>query len=283
MKNEEHPSPSNIPHSAFRIPHSKIISLLTDFGLDDPFVGIMKGVILSINPDIQLVDLTHTIPFGKIEAAAFHLKTAHRWFPGGTIHLVVVDPGVGGSRRALAVKAGEQYFIAPDNGILTEIFRTYPDFTAYAIENEDYTLREKSSTFHGRDVFAPAAAHLSTGVSIESLGRRVDDPVILEAVAPTFSQGYISIRVLHIDRFGNVITNLPLADAIRLKEGKFRFQAGESVIKRIYHTYEMIPKGEPGLIPGSSGYIEIAFKDDSAADKLNIKVGDELMIKIVEG
>ncbi|MBL7191148.1 SAM-dependent chlorinase/fluorinase [bacterium] len=264
----------------------KIITLTTDFGLDDPFAGIMKGVILSIIQDRkgeipQLIDLTHQVPFGAVETAGFHLKTAYKYFPPGTIHLAVVDPGVGGQRQALAVEAGGQYFIAPDNGLLSPIFHLYPRYDAYLLENRDYMLEDVSSTFHGRDIFAPAAAYLVSGVPIESFGRKIKHPVISPEFKFEITGDSAEFHIIHIDYFGNLFTNIPGEYASLLLKRSFLLTIGKAEISQLCYAYEMIPEGEAGLISGSSGQIEIAFKNASAAEKLKIAIRDRGQIEFL--
>ena len=161
-----------------------VITLSTDFGWDDPYVGIMKGVILGINPRATLVDITHGLSPHRLLEAAFKLATAADYFPKGTIHLAVVDPGVGGVRRPIVVETDKQSWVGPDNGIFTRILQAFPDFRVFQLTNPDYFLKPVSRTFHGRDIFAPAAAHLSRGISSTVLGNPIFDPVLLDLPEP---------------------------------------------------------------------------------------------------
>jgi S-adenosylmethionine hydrolase len=230
-----------------------IITLLTDFGHQDPYVGIMKGVILGICPDVQIVDLTHeTIPY-QIPQAAFLLQQAWPWFPKGTIHVVVVDPGVGTARRPILVEAAGQRFVGPDNGVFSMLAPTKV--------REIEATQPASHTFHGRDIFAPAAARLAKGTAPSKLGKLIDNHVTLNFQA--------SGTVLHIDHFGNIITNF------RPAEG-FKIRAGSITIGKRAKTYAEVPQGELFLIPGSSGYLEIALNQASAAKFLGVRVGDAL-------
>src|SRR5947209_903704 len=188
-----------------------IITLTTDFGLADPFIGIMKGVMLGIAPNAQLVDITHEIRSFDILEAAFIIDSTYRYFPDGTVHLIVVDPGVGSARRPLAAAAKGHTFVAPDNGVLSFVLRT--DSTAqtpsaYWITNHSLFLNSVSQTFHGRDIFAPVAAHLARGTPIESVGPRIVDFVKKTLPKPHFQGDRLVGTVLHLDKFGNIITNL---------------------------------------------------------------------------
>ena len=185
-----------------------VITLLTDFGVADYFVGSVKGVILSLNPQARIVDLTHEIPAQDIEAAAFTLLAAYKSFPKGTVHVAVVDPGVGSTRRGIAVVAADQFFVGPDNGIFSYIYERESKFSVYELSNEEFFREPVSPTFHGRDIFAPVAAALSNGVKPAKLGPRVTDPVKLAPLTPEVRDSRILARIIHIDRFGNCVTNI---------------------------------------------------------------------------
>src|SRR5687767_8873684 len=184
-----------------------IITLLTDFGARDYFVGAMKGVILSLNPEATIVDITHEIPPQDIQAAAFNLLACYRDFPAGTIHVAVVDPGVGSDRRAILVKCANQFFIGPDNGLFSWIREREGKFSAWQITNEQFFRNPVSSTFHGRDVFAPVAAALSKGVAPAEVGPPLERIVMLAPLLPRATADAIEGFLIHIDRFGNCITN----------------------------------------------------------------------------
>ncbi|MEP7294036.1 MAG: SAM-dependent chlorinase/fluorinase, partial [Chloroflexota bacterium] len=186
----------------------KLIALLTDFGTTDTYVGVMKGVMLGIAPDIQLVDLTHAIQPQNIRQAAFLLLNSYRFFPPETVFLVVVDPGVGSSRRALAVRAGQYTFVAPDNGVLSYVLDELSECQTVELTNPDYQLSGASNTFHGRDIFAPAAAHLAAGVPLDTLGAPVDPPVILPDPSLVVAGKHVIGEVLHIDHFGSAVTSI---------------------------------------------------------------------------
>jgi len=185
-----------------------LIALLTDFGTHDAYVGVMKGVMAGICPDAQFIDLTHAIEPQNVRQGAFVLMTAFSYFPKGTIFLVVVDPGVGGQRRALAARAGDYIFVAPDNGVLSYVLRRYPYAVVNDLTSAAHQLAQVSSTFHGRDVFAPAAAYLAAGESLDRLGGRVRDPQKLPQPTLTLQADRLTGEVLHIDHYGNIVTSL---------------------------------------------------------------------------
>ncbi|NJL58241.1 SAM-dependent chlorinase/fluorinase, partial [bacterium] len=184
------------------------IALLTDFGLNDVYVGVMKGVIAGINPQARLLDITHAIPPQDVRQGALSLLDAYPYFPAGTIFLVVIDPGVGTARQPIAVQAGGYRFVAPDNGVLSYALATFDTLQVAALNNPDYRLPNVSQTFHGRDIFAPAAAHLAAGVPLALMGDALPDITRLPRPQLTVEGGHITGEVVHIDRFGNVITSI---------------------------------------------------------------------------
>ena len=236
-----------------------IITLLTDFGSQDYFVGAMKGVILSRNCNAQIVDITHEIPPQDIEAGAFTLFAAYKTFPAGTIHVAVVDPGVGSERRPIIVSANDQFFVGPDNGLLTYICDREPSHRIVHVTSERFFRPSVSSTFHGRDVFAPVAAALSNGVALEDFGAEIDDAVRLPSLdTPP--------RIIHIDRFGNCVTNITRAEKSVVINGRtiseFRQFYGEGDHQSLF------------AIMGSAGFLEISVNGGSAAKVLGAKRGD---------
>ena len=240
----------------------RVITLLTDFGTADYFVGAMKGVILSINPQAVITDITHEIPAQDVAAGAFTLLAAYDTFPAGTIHVAVVDPGVGSQRRAIVVSAGDYLFVGPDNGIFTYIYDRDPSNQTFQIADETYFRQPVSNTFHGRDIFAPVAAALSTGVDPSFLGPRVSDPIrLLKSAEP---------QIIHIDHFGNLITNIARD---QFHKGTNLVVNGKviSAIRRFFGDGE---EDEPFAIWGSAGFLEIAVNGGSAAEILNVKRGD---------
>lgn len=247
-----------------------VITLLSDFGLRDYFVGAVKGVILNLNPEITCIDISHDVPPHDIFTGAFILNQAYSYFPPGTIHFAVVDPGVGTARKAIAARAAGHYFVAPDNGILTYIMEANEDFIAYEITADHYFHKPVSATFHGRDVFAPVAAWISRRIELHQMGPVLESPVRLPIPAPkrvrdTMIQG----AILSVDRFGNLVTNLRPGDI----SGTFKLLAGQREITALRATYGEASPGELIVIPGSAGFLEIAMKGGSAAATLNMKAG----------
>lgn len=240
-------------------------------------MAVMKGVILSIAPDVSLVDLTHAIPPQDVHRAAFLLSTTVDHFPADTVHVVVVDPGVGSERRPIAVQTGRACFVAPDNGVLTLALRRQRAGVIIHLTNSDYWLPEVSATFHGRDIFAPVAAYLALGVPINDLGDPVDDIVRLPAAEPVREpDGGVQGRVQHIDRFGNCITNVP-AYMLRLDTPYIVKVAGSS-IRGISPTYVAVEFGIPLSLIGSSGFLEIAVSGGNAAEQLGVDVDDTVLV-----
>jgi S-adenosylmethionine hydrolase len=245
----------------------RAITLLTDFGTADYFAGAMKGVILSINPKTVVVDITHEIPAQDVAAGAFTLLAAYDTFPAGTIHVAVVDPGVGSARRPIVVSAGEHVFVGPDNGLFTYIYDRERSFQAFQITASQYFRQPTSTTFHGRDVFAPVAAVLSTGVEPSSLGPPISDPVRL-SISDTPA-------IIHIDRFGNLITNITRE---ALPEGASLLVNG-TLITAFRSFFGEETGAGPFAIWGSAGFLEIAVNGGSAADFLAAKRGDLIEIQ----
>jgi len=244
---------------------SPVITLLTDFGIRDAYVGIMKGVILGINPDARVVDLTHDIPPQQVRPAALILRSAVRFFPPGTIHVAVVDPGVGASRRPILIETDAGCLIGPDNGVLSLAAATLGRRAVRAIENETLFRHPVSQTFHGRDVFAPAAAHLSCGVGAESFGPPLETIVELAVPALRRAGSTLTGEVIAVDHFGNLVTNID-ADAIL----SFPAPAVSVSIegKRVagpVRAYSAVPEGVALAIVGSWGMVEIAVRNGSAA------------------
>lgn len=254
-----------------------IITLTTDFGLKDHYVGTMKGVMLSVNENIVPVDITHSIPPHDVSAAAFAVDASYRYFPQGTVHLAVVDPGVGTERRALAVSAGGHFFVGPDNGIFSSVFRSWPDFNCREIRNRDFVLEPVSATFHGRDVFAPAAAHLSLGVSVEKLGPEAPDPGIVSP--PGFRREGENVRgtVVYSDRFGNLVTSIPASEAGNSTEAVVRI--GGRTITGVSRSYESVEPGEVLAVEGSTGFIEISVNRGSAAEVFGDRFPEVLVVR----
>lgn len=241
---------------------NSIITLLTDFGYNDPFVGQMKGVILKINKNVTIVDITHGIQPQAVEDAAFVLWQSFKYFPKGTIHLSIVDPGVGSKRKALIVKSQGHYFIAPDNGILSYVIKK--PFKCISIENPKYFLQKESSTFHGRDIFAPVAAWLSKGVPISEFGKPLKELTLLEDLNPVISNNKIIGKIVYIDIFGNAITNIK-PEGRKIKE----IIVGETIFP-IVSFYSQSPD-KPAAVINSDGFIEIFIYKGNAAKTLGLQ------------
>jgi S-adenosyl-L-methionine hydrolase (adenosine-forming) len=258
---------------------NRIITLTTDFGLTDGFVGTMKGVILSINPNTTLVDITHDIAPQNIEQGAFLFANAAKYFPADAIHIVVVDPGVGSARRAIAAREGETLFVAPDNGILSSVL--CPSSSVVHLNQPAYWLPRVSNTFHGRDIFAPVAAHLSLGVPLEALGDPIDDWVRLSGCAAAFRAGdEIAGRVVHIDRFGNIVNNIGEEMLAGMDRARVVVRIGGRAVRGLKQTYADAARGELIVLISSSWQVEIAVRDGNAAQTLGTRVGDEVVVTL---
>jgi S-adenosylmethionine hydrolase len=253
-----------------------IITLLTDFGSEDYFVGAMKGTILSINSAACIVDITHEIPPQDIRAAAFNLLAAYKNFPSGTIHIGVVDPGVGSARRGIIIECASQFFVGPDNGLFSWICEREGNFRAIHLTNENFFRHPVSNTFHGRDIFAPVAAALSNGAALEDFGPVIDDLVQLESLEPRIVDGVIEATIIHIDRFGNCITNLTsdhLAAGIKLV-----INGREVSFFRKFFADNRMGQGDLFCLVGSAGFVEIAAQNSSAAKVLEARRGDSVSV-----
>lgn len=259
---------------------SNIVTLTTDFGLQDHYVSVMKAVMLGINPDLRFVDVSHQIPPQDIMAGAWVLKNASMEFPPETVHLVVVDPGVGTERDAVAVRIKDQLFVGPDNGIFSLIGDAY-DYEAYRINNPKYWKKEPSNTFHGRDVFAPVAAHLASGVPLSALGDPVEELVTYRWAVPISDRDGIQGWVIHIDRYGNLITNIT-SEMIQesADSSKFRIYAGNTILDKIVPTFNSVEDGEPAAYIGSSDTLEIAINKGNAQEMLGVQKGAQVSIII---
>lgn len=254
------------------------IALMTDFGSRDPYVGIMKGVILGINPSAVLVDVCHDLDLGDVKSASFALSLAFPYFPAGTIYVVVVDPEVGSGRRALAVSVEDKFIVCPDNGILSWILRRHQLSVAVETE-EEYCLPHISHTFHGRDVFSAVAAHLSNGLSLSKLGRTADDLVVLPLPEVIRRDKRIEGEVIYIDRFGNLITNITSDDLAQLPDpASARVNIGSIEIPGVRRTYADAVRGYAVAVLGSSGFLEIAVNGGSAAQSLGSSIGSHVLI-----
>ena len=261
-----------------------LIAFVSDFGGDDWFVGVVHGVIHELCPAARVVDVTHAVPPGKIAHAAFVLEVAAPDFAPGTVHLAVVDPGVGTERRALAVRAHQQFFVGPDNGLL-EWALGDPHAEVHAITEPRYARAPVSRTFHARDLFAPAAAHLAAGESLERFGPRISDPVRGCHAQPHTKNGDLIGQVMFVDRFGNAITNL--TDSARQANGfvdgapgQIEVEAAGRVLYGLSRAYGDAPVGTLVALVGSSGRLEIAQVGGDAAERLGLSVGDEVRLRL---
>lgn len=256
-----------------------MITLLTDFGTSDYFVAAMKGIILGICSEAKIIDITHDIPPQDIQAAAFTLSACYKDFPINTIHLAIVDPGVGSVRRIIIVEAGGYYFVGPDNGIFSYIYSNEQNVKVISVVNIKYLREVVSNTFHGRDIFAPVAAHLANGVTPESFGEEISDYVKFDIAKPVFDHKNktVTAHIIHIDRFGNCITNLTSKDIFNNLHAKISTR--NSIISGIYSHFEQ-GKDDNELIAyiGSTGRIEIAVRCGSAEKIAGIKRNDEIIV-----
>jgi len=259
-----------------------IITLTTDFGSRDPFVGIMKGVILSINPAARLVDLTHHIERFNVEEALYTLSYSHLYFPPGTIHVVVVDPDVGSGRRPLLAQGNDSLFIAPDNGVLSFLFEGDEGCTVRAITSEKVMRHPVSQTFHGRDVFAPAAGWLSKGVKPGEVGEVITDYKGLNIPQLLISEHGVLGEIIHIDRFGNLITNIQKRhlEALMKKGKELIGETRGSQVRGIYSAYGENRSDNPGMIINSFDLLEIFCYKDNAHDKTGVERGERVHIYV---
>jgi S-adenosyl-L-methionine hydrolase (adenosine-forming) len=264
---------------------SRVVTFTTDFGLSDPFVGIMHGVVLNIHPQTTIVDISHAVASYDVPDGAWTIAQAYRFFPPRTVHVVVVDPGVGSRRRPIIVETDDYVFVAPDNGVLSLVEAREPKFSVRHITAERYFLQPVSQTFHGRDIFAPVAGWLSKGVAPAEFGPEVTDHARLplpavERVGDTSLRGV----VIKVDKFGNLITNISEQDAPALFASvppAVSILIGETIV-RLRHSYAEGSEGEVFAILGSSGYLEIATRQASAAERLGASVGTPVGIVIGE-
>lgn len=269
-------------------PSPRIITLTTDFGTSDAYVGIMKGVILSINPNVKIVDLTHAIPPQDIYEAAFSIYAAHSYFPKGTIHIIVVDPGVGSNRQAIVSHTGGTFFVYPDNGVLSYLLQNLENeggqpIDSVAIQNSAYYLPEVSNTFHGRDIFAPVAAHLSLGVPLGQIGTPIRNFVQLPIPKIDIAGDTLIGRVIKIDRFGNLITNISKEafEAFLGGDTAYEIRAGNTSLNRLNAAYADTEIGGVLAIIGSSDLLEIAVNGGNAEKQLGLKRGEPAVIQKV--
>jgi S-adenosyl-L-methionine hydrolase (adenosine-forming) len=259
-----------------------VITLLTDFGSADHYAGAMKGVMLGICPDAQLVDISHEIAPYAIVEAAFTLAQAWTCFPEGTVHLVVVDPGVGSARRPLMVEAGGHRFVAPDNGVLTMLYDAVPTHEVRGITASRYFRPPVSRTFHGRDIFAPVAAHLANGLAAAELGESVGDYLRFGFASPARTgEKTWTGTILKTDHFGNLITNFDSKTWQRLAAEPFEMRVGRHLVTRMASHYAEANTGELFVIEGSAGFLEVSLNRGSAAETVGTRPGDMLELRLV--
>ena len=258
------------------------VALLTDFGTRDHYAGTLKGVVLSVCPDATLVDIGHDIPAHDVMAGALELAACYRYFPHGTIFLVVVDPGVGSARRGIAADIGDYKFVAPDNGVLSAVFLESPPKKLVELSERKYALPTVSRTFEGRDRFAPAAGFLAKGVALVSLGKSLATVHTIELPRAVVTPGALTGEVMRVDRFGNLITNLDRRTFEQFAAGhSIAVEVGGQAIPRIVATYAEAPAGELCALFGSTDHLEVAINAGDAAASLRLARGAAATIRVV--
>lgn len=258
-----------------------IITLLTDFGERDCFVASMKGVILSINSSADIVDLSHQIASHQIQEAGYFLKSCYRYFPERTIHVAVVDPGVGTERRALLVSAAGSFFVGPDNGLFTEVLEQEVGAKVWQINSPQYRLETVGSTFDGRDLFAPAAAWLSKGVPPTFFGPAIHDPIRRSVAIPVWHEELLVGKIISVDRFGNLISNITARQVREFRAAigqTVEIHIGTHVINELVGSYSQGDRQTPSALINSSGSLEIFLQEASAAQSLQVGVGEEVRL-----
>jgi len=263
-----------------------VIAFLTDFGLSDGYVGVMKGVIAGIAPDAQVIDITHAVAPQQIASGAWQLATVYRYFPRGTVFTCVVDPGVGSTREAIALHAGNWLFVGPDNGLFSYIYAEQTVHQAVMLANTRYRLARVSTTFHGRDVFAPAAAYLARGVGLGEFGLAIDPASLasLDVRQPVRENGTIAARIVHIDHYGNIVTNIPLALVPDLFDEQVQvraiFEETGAVVDRRARFFAAATGGAPFLFTDSTETVGVAVRDGNAAAALGLHLGSQVTLII---
>lgn len=265
-----------------------VLAFLTDFGSSDGYVGVMKGVVLAIAADVHLVDITHEVPSQRVATAAWILATSYRYFPAGTIYVCVVDPGVGSLRHPIALHAGNWFFVGPDNGLFSYILTEQPVHEAVILSNSTYHLSHVSTTFHGRDVFSPVAAHLARGVPLSAFGTPIETAALqrLDLELPSRQGPEITARIVHIDHFGNLITGIPLSlvpDLFTCSTVRLTFLTQRIAVTRLRRFFAApSPSTEdatrPFIYADSSGYIAVAIQNGNAAQSLAAEYGDAVTL-----
>jgi S-adenosylmethionine hydrolase len=258
---------------------SAIITLLTDFGTKDHYVASMKGVILKINPRCILIDITHQVKPHDIEEGAFILANAYSSFPKGTIHLTVIDPEVGGARKPILLETANYFFIGPDNGLFTFAVKREEIRKGVALTNEEYFLPQISSTFHGRDIFAPVAGYLSLGIKPETFGHKIKSWAELSFPKPKMKEGELIGEILHIDAFGNLISNIRREQLFDFAKGySLVIRVGRRTIQGLKKGYWEVKRSELIALIGSGGFLEISIREGNAQKILKMKKGDKIQV-----
>ena len=259
-----------------------VVAFLSDFGTRDHYAGSLKAVVLSVCPDANLVDIGHEIPAHDVLAGALELAACYRYFPTGTIFLVVVDPGVGSSRRGIAADCGDYRFVAPDNGVLSAVFRETPPRKVIELTERKYARATVSRTFEGRDRFAPAAGWLAKGIALVSMGKSIANYHVIDLPRPEVADDHIAGEVMRVDRFGNLITNIDRRTLEQFAGGRpIGITIGEREIARIVATYADAPAGELCALFGSTDHLEIAVNTGDAARQLGLSRGAKARVGLV--
>ena len=256
------------------------ITLTTDFGLQDHYVSVLKAVILGISPESRIIDISHQIPPQDIMAGAWVVRNSAMLFPKNSVHVVVVDPGVGTDRKPIALKINDQYFVGPDNGIFSLIGDKY-DYEAIELTNKKLWLDDVSETFHGRDIFAPVAAHLAKGVPLSDLGKPLGQLSTYRWATPISDKDGIQGWIVHIDGYGNLISNITKGMVQKAGDPEnFRVYVGNTILNGLVTTFGSVPEGEPAAYIGSSGMLEIAINKGNAREMLGVEKGAQLSLVI---
>ena len=259
---------------------SPLITITTDFGMHDPYVGMMKGVILGITPKARLVDLTHTVPQGDVLRGSLVLRSAMRYFPRGTVHLAVIDPGVGGKRNPVAIQAEQQFWVGPDNGLFWFLRGGDPPAQIVKLENRSYFLPDQSRTFHGRDIFAPIAAHLSRGVPVHEFGPVIRSLETLSIPAVERPSPDVLIgNIIYVDHFGNCISNITPDEQDITPLSAWYVELSDDRRLPLKQYYGQVAEHDPLALIGSSGYLEIAVRNGSASESLGMIRGSRFTLK----
>jgi len=259
---------------------SRLITLTTDFGNQDHYVSVMKAVMLDIVPEARFIDVSHEIPPQDVMAGAWVVRNSAPYFPPNTVHLVVVDPGVGTNRTPVAIKIKDQLFVGPDNGIFSLIGEDF-GYKAVKLENEKFWRKNRSNTFHGRDIFAPVAAHLANGIPLKELGSPLEKLVTYRWAIPISDKDGIQGWIVHIDRFGNLVSNIP-SSLIKetIGDSRLKIYVGNTILDEIVPTFGAVPDGEPAAYIGSSDKLEIAINKGNAKQMLGVEKGAQVSIVV---